>query len=321
MGKYKVAISDCDHGAMEVEKKVFGEADIAWELFDCKTEDDVIRYCADAEGILSQYAPIKARAIEKLPRLKALSRYGVGVDNLDIGSATRKGIAVCNVPDYCQDDVSTHAMALLLDLVRKVTRLSNDVARGGWDFKLAGSVPRTAGKTLGLFGLGGIARIMARKALGFDMNVLACDPYVRKTDLQVTLVDLNELLARSDFLSLHAPFTPETERIINTDTISRMKTGACLINTSRGKLVDEKALAEALKNGKLAGAALDVLSSEPPEKGNPLVGLPNIIITPHISFFSNESFIELKEKAARNLVEVLTGLPARYCLNREVLKR
>lgn len=127
MGKYKVAISDCDHGAMEVEKNVFGEADIAWELFDCKTEDDVIRYCADVDGILSQYAPIKARAIEKLPRLKVLSRYGVGVDNLDIGSATRKGIAVCNVPDYCQDDVSTHAMALLLDLVRKVTRLSNDV--------------------------------------------------------------------------------------------------------------------------------------------------------------------------------------------------
>jgi D-3-phosphoglycerate dehydrogenase len=195
------------------------------------------------------------------------------------------------------------------------------VARGGWDFKLAGSVPRTAGKTLGLFGLGGIARIMARKALGFDMKVLAYDPYVRKTDLQVTLVDLDELLAKSDFLSLHAPFTPETERIINTDTISRMKTGACLINTSRGKLIDEKALAEALKNGKLAGAALDVLSSEPPEKDNPLVGLPNIIITPHSSFFSNESFIELKEKAARNLVEVLTGLPARYCLNREVLKR
>lgn len=319
MSGFKVIISDCDHGTVEVEKKVFEAAGFEWKLLDCKTEDEVIARCADADGILSQYAPIKAAAVEKLEGLKVLSRYGVGVDNLDVEAATRKGVAVCNVPDYCQDDVSTHAIALLLDLVRKVTVLHNDVAGGGWDFRVAGPIPRTAGKTLGLLGFGAIARMTARKALGFDMRVLAYDPYVKSTDLDVSLVDLDTLLAESDFLSLHAPATKETEGIINAGTIARMKDGVCIVNTSRGKLVDEKALAGALSSGKVGGAALDVLTGEPPEKGNPLVGLPNVIITPHSSFFSNESFDELKEKAARNMVEVLTGQRVRYCLNREVL--
>jgi len=320
MGKFKVAISDCDHGTVEIEKRIFTAAGIDCELYQCKTEDEVIELCSEAHGILSQYAPIKARAIENLPNLKALSRYGVGVDNLDVDAATRRGIAVCNVPDYCQDEVSTHTMALLLDLVRKVTKLNNDVCRGGWDFSIAGSVPRTEGKTLGLFGFGQIARVVARKALGFKMRVIAYDPYVKETDMEVSLVSLDELLAQADFLSLHAPLTPETEGIINEDTLSRMKPGALLINTSRGKLVDENSLAAALRSGHLAGAALDVLCCEPPPEDNPLRGLDNVIITPHTSYYSDESFAELKEKAARNLVEVLTGLPVHYCLNPETLQ-
>jgi D-3-phosphoglycerate dehydrogenase / 2-oxoglutarate reductase len=319
MGKFKVAISDCDHGTIEVEKKVFKEADIDFELFQCKTEDEVIKLCGDAQGILSQYSPIKAKAIGQLANLKVLSRYGVGVDNLDVPAATRAGVAVCNVPDYCQDDVSTHAMALLLDLVRRVTKLHNDVRNGGWDFRVAGSVPRTAGKVLGLLGFGAIARMVARKALAFKMEVIAYDPFVTRTEMDVRLVELDELLTQSDFLSLHAPATRETEKIINSVTLSKMKPGSYLINTSRGKLVDEQAIADAIRKGRLAGAGLDVMCSEPPEKGNPLVGLENVILTPHTSFFSNESFNELKEKAARNMVEVLTGAPVRYCMNRDVL--
>jgi D-3-phosphoglycerate dehydrogenase len=320
MGKIKLVISDCDHGTVEVEKRVFEEAGFDWELLDCKSEDEVIEHCAGAAGILSQYAPIKARAIASLPELKVLSRYGVGVDNLDLEAASRAGVAVCNVPDYCQDDVSTHAFALLLDLVRKVTRLAVDTASGGWDFRLAGSVPRTEGKTLGLLGFGAIGRIVARKALGFNMKVLAYDPYIKSTEMDVKLVGLDELLRQSDFLSIHAPLTAETEKVINAESISKMKDGAYLVNTSRGALVDEKALADALKSGKLAGAGLDVLTREPPEKDNPLRGLENIVITPHSSFFSNESFNELKEKAARNMVEVLTGKQVSYLLNRDALK-
>lgn len=320
MGKLKVVISDCDHGTVEVEKKVFEEAGFDWELLDCETEDEVIENCTGAAGILSQYASIKARAIASLPELKVLSRYGVGVDNLDLEAASRAGVAVCNVPDYCQDDVSTHAFTLLLDLVRKVTRLAVDTASGGWDFRLAGSVPRTEGKTLGLLGFGAIGRIVARKALGFNMKVLAYDPYVKSTEMDVRLVGLDELLRDSDFVSLHAPLTPETEKIVNAESLSKMKDGAYLVNTSRGALVDEKALADALKSGKLGGAGLDVLTQEPPEKENPLLGLDNIVITPHSSFFSDESFKELKEKAARNMVEVLTGAPVSYLLNRDAFK-
>lgn len=321
MGKFKVIISDCDHGTVAVEKAVFEAAGFDWELAECKTEDEVIAYCAGAAGILSQYAPIKARAIETLSgSLKVLSRYGVGVDNLDVDSATAAGVAVCNVPDYCQDDVSTHAIALLLDLARKLTRLHNHTAAGGWDFRAAGSVPRTAGKTLGLVGLGAIARHTARKALGFGMKVLAFDPYVHHTDLEVSLVSLDELYARSDFISLHAPLTSQTAKMVNAKSIARMKDGVYIVNTSRGGLVDEAALADALASGKVAGAGLDVLVSEPPASGCPLIGLANVIITPHISFFSNESFEELKTKAARNMVEVLSGGPVTYCLNRNVLK-
>jgi len=320
MGKLKVVISDCDHGTVETEQKVFEQAGLDWELLDCKSEDDVIAGCAGAAGILSQYAPIKARAIDSLPGLKVLSRYGVGVDNLDVEAASRAGVAVCNVPDYCQDDVSTHAFALLLDLVRGVTGLAKDTASGGWDFRLAGSVPRTRGKTLGLLGFGAIGRIVARKALGFEMKVIAYDPYINSTEMDVRLVGLEELLRESDFISIHAPLTAETKKVINAASISKMKDGAYLVNTSRGALVDEQALADAIKSGKLAGAGLDVLTREPPEKDNPLPGLDNVVITPHSSFFSEESFQELKEKAARNMVEVLSGAPARYLLNRDKLK-
>ncbi|MFH1069862.1 MAG: C-terminal binding protein [Candidatus Glassbacteria bacterium] len=320
MGKIKVIISDCDHGTVEVEKGIFEAAGFDWKLADCKTEEDVIRQCAGAAGILSQYAPIKARAVQALAgSLKVLSRYGVGVDNLDVAAATAAGVAVCNVPDYCQDDVSTHALALLLDLLRKVTRLHNDTAAGGWNFRVAGPVPRTAGKTLGLVGFGAIARQTARKALGFGMKVLAYDPYVKETDRPVSLVSLDELYEASDFISLHAPATPQTSRMIGAEAIAKMKDGVYIVNTSRGALVDEAALAAAVTNGKVAGAGLDVLTKEPPENGNPLVGLANVIITPHTSFFSNESFVELKAKAARNMVEVLTGAPVTYCLNPSVL--
>ncbi len=320
MSKARVIISDCDHGTIEAEKEVFEKAGLEWELLECRTEDEVIAQCSSAAGILSQYAPIKKKALAALSGLKVLSRYGVGVDNLDVPAATAAGVAVCNVPDYCQDEVSTHAMALLLDIVRGVSVLHTDTAAGGWEFSLAGSVPRTTGRTLGLVGFGAIARMTARKALGFGMKVLAFDPYVKETGMDVELTSLDSLLAASDFVSLHAPLTEETNKMINAGTLGKMKDGVYLVNTSRGGLVDESALADAVRGGKVAGAGLDVLTSEPPEQGNPLVGLKNVVLTPHSSFFSDDSFVELKHKAAMNMVEVIEGRQPTYCLNPDVLK-
>ncbi|MFC1544796.1 C-terminal binding protein [Gemmatimonadota bacterium] len=319
MSKPRVVISDCDHGTVEAEKEVFEQAGLEWELFDCRREDEVIARCQGAAGILSQYAPIKKDAIAALKGLKVLSRYGVGVDNLDVAAATAAGVAVCNVPDYCQDEVSTHALALLLDIVRGVSLQHGDVAAGGWDFRVAGSVPRTAGRTLGLVGFGAIARMTARKALGFGMKVIAFDPYINQTDMDVQLTDLDSLLSESDFISLHAPLTDETNKIINAGTLAKMKDGAYLVNTSRGGLVDEAALADAVRGGKVAAAGLDVLTNEPPEHGNPLVGLKNVVLTPHASFFSNDSIVELKRKSALNMVEVIEGRKVSYCLNPSVL--
>ena len=320
MSKARVIISDCDHGTVEAEKEVFEQAGLEWELLDCRSEDDVIAQCQGAAGILSQYAVIKQKAIPALKELKVLSRYGVGVDNLDIAAATAAGVAVCNVPDYCQDEVSTHAMALLLDIVRGVSALHTDTAAGGWEFSVAGSVPRTAGRTLGLVGFGAIARMTARKALGFGMKVVAFDPYVKETDMDVELTSLENLLSSSDFISLHAPLTAETGKMINAETLAKMKDGVYLVNTSRGGLVDEAALAGAVRSGKVAGAGLDVLTSEPPEQGNPLVGLKNVVLTPHSSFFSDDSFVELKRKAAMNMVEIIEGRQPSYCMNPDVLK-
>ena len=320
MSKTRVVISDCDHGTVEAEQEIFEQAGLEWELLDCRTEDEVIARCAGAAGVLSQYAPIKQKAIAALSGLKVLSRYGVGVDNLDVAAATAAGVAVCNVPDYCQDEVSTHAMALLLDIVRGVSAMHTDTAAGGWDFRVAGSVPRTAGRTLGLIGFGAIARMTARKALGFGMKVLAFDPYVKETEMDVELTGLDNLLSASDFISLHAPLTEQTNKMINAETLAKMKDGVYLVNTSRGALVDEAALAEAVRGGKGAGAGLDVLTSEPPEQGNPLVGLKNVVLTPHSSFFSDDSFVELKRKAAMNVVEIIEGRRPTYCLNPDALK-
>ncbi len=320
MSEARVIISDCDHGTVAAEQEVFEQAGLKWELLDCRTEEQVIAQCAGAAGILSQYAPIKEKALAALSGLKVLSRYGVGVDNLDVAAATAAGVAVCNVPDYCQDEVSTHAMALLLDIVRGVSAMHADTAGGGWDFRVAGSVPRTAGRTLGLIGFGAIARMTARKALGFGIKVLAFDPYVKETEMDVELTGLDNLLAESDFISLHAPLTEQTNKMIDAEALAKMKDGVYLVNTSRGALVDEAALAEAVRGGKVAGAGLDVLTSEPPEQGNPLTGLKNVVLTPHSSFFSDDSFVELKRKAAVNMVEIIGGRRPGYCLNPEVLK-
>ncbi len=320
MSEARVIISDCDHGTVAAEQEVFEQAGLEWELLDCHSEDEVIARCAGAAGILSQYAPIKKKAVAALSGLKVLSRYGVGVDNLDVAAATAAGVAVCNVPDYCQDEVSTHAMALLLDLVRGVSAMHADTAAGGWDFRVAGSVPRTAGRTLGLIGFGAIARMTARKALGFGIKVLAFDPYVKETEMDVELTGLDDLLAASDFISLHAPLTDQTNKMIDAEALAKMKDGVYLVNTSRGALVDEAALAEAVRGGKVAGAGLDVLTNEPPEQGNPLVGLKNVVLTPHSSFFSDDSFVELKRKAALNMVEIIKGRRPSYCLNPDVLK-
>lgn len=317
----KVVITDCDHPSVEIERKVFSEIDPEFVLAYCNTEDEVIETAKDADGIINQYAPITKRVIKSLKKCKVIARYGVGVDNIDIEAATEYGIIVANVPDYCVDEVSTHAMALILSCARVITLLDNKIRDKKWDFTLAKPLFRTKGKTLGLFGLGRIARVVAQKASGFGFKIIAYDPYVSKVDDEIELVEFSKLLSNSDFISIHSPLTDETRHLFGENNLRAMKRTAYLINTSRGPIVDEEALYNILKKRWIAGAALDVMEKEPPDWENLLLKLDNLIITPHISFYSEESYVELKTKTAKAVLSVLKGKLPRAMVNPQAINK
>ena len=311
----KVVITDCDHPSVEIEKEIFSEIDPEFLLAHCITEDEVIEAAKDADGIINQYAPITRRVIESLKVCKVIARYGVGVDNIDIEAATEYGIIIANVPDYCVDEVSTHTMALILACARGITLLDGKISEKKWDFTLAKPLFRTQGKTLGLFGLGRIAKMVAQKALGFGFKIIAYDPYVSKVDDEIALVEFSQLLSDSDFVSIHVPLTAETRYSFGENELKKMKKTAYLINTSRGPVINEKDLYIALKEKWIAGAALDVMEKEPPNWETLLPKLDNLIITPHISFYSEESYVELKTKTAKAVLSVLKGGLPRAMVN------
>ncbi len=316
----KVVITDCDHPSVEIERKVLNEIKSEFVLAHCNTKDEVTKVAHDADGIINQYAPIDRRVIESLKRCKVIARYGVGVDNIDIEAATEHKIIVANVPDYCVDEVSTHAIALILACARGITLLDRKRREKRWDFTLAKPLFRTKGKTLGLFGLGKIARAVAQKASGFGFKIIAYDPYVSKVNRGIKLVEFSQLLSDSDFISIHSPLTDETRHLFGENKLKTMKKTAYLINTARGPIINEKDLYVALKEKWIAGAALDVMEKEPPDWGNPLLKLDNLIITPHISFYSEESYVELKTKTAKAVLSVLKGELPRTFVNPQVVK-
>ena len=319
--KFKIIITDCDHPSVEIEKKILSEINSELTLETCKTEEDVIAVASDADGIINQYAPFTRKVIKSLNRCKIIARYGVGVDNIDVEAATEQHIIVANVPDYCLDEVSTHALGLILASARKIIFLDRKVRERTWDFKIAKPLFRTQGKILGLFGLGRIARMVAQKALGFGFKVIAFDPYVSEANSKIEMVTLKRLLSDSDFLSIHVPLTDETRHSFSENKLRTMKKTAYLVNTSRGPIVDEKALYVALKEKWIAGAALDVMENEPPDWEDPLLKLDNVIITPHSSFYSEESYVELKTKVAESVRSVLQGELPRAMVNPQVIKR
>jgi D-3-phosphoglycerate dehydrogenase len=253
-----------------------------------------------------------------------VARTGIGVDTVDMPTATALGIIVTNVPDYCIDEVSDHALALLLSLTRKVVSATAAVRAGGWGVKLAVPIARHRGRTLGLVGFGKIPQALVPKAQAIGFQVIAFDPYIPPEGgarLGVRMVDFQTLLGESDVVSIHAPLTDETKGLFGDREFGRMKAGAFLINTSRGPLIQGAALVRALESGRLAGAGLDVLDVEPPPAGSPLLTLPNVALTPHIGYYSEESQIELQTKAAQEVRRVLTGETPRNVVNREVLPR
>lgn len=321
MEKFKVVVTDHVYPSLDLEREKLKE--INAELIEAtgKTEKEIIEAARDSDAILVCYAEITKNVIDSLEKCKIIARSGIGVNNVDVEAATKRGIRVTNVPDYCVDEVSDHALALILALARNIIKLNNNVKSKRWSFNNCKPMYRLKGKVLGLIGFGRIARNLAEKAKAIGFKIITSDPFIGEKaakDYGVELVGLKELLRESDFISLHAPLTPETHKMIGINELKMMKKTAFIVNTSRGGLIDEEALYKALTEKWISGAALDVLSSEIFDPSNPLIGLDNVILTPHAAFYSEESLKELREKTVDEIIRALTGRPSRNLVNKEV---
>ncbi len=324
MSRFKVVVTDYVFPDLDLERAMLAASDVGLATTEGTAENQLIEAAHDADALMVGYAKITRKVIESLERCKMMVRYGIGMDNVDIPAATERGIALANVPDYCVDEVADHTFALLLACARKVTQLDRMVKGGGWDFKAHRPVYRLRGKILGLLGFGRIAQEVARRARGFGLEPIAHDPYVAPlvaADHGVALVDVASLLARSDYLSVHAPLSPSTKGFLGRDQLRMMKPTATVICTSRGGIVDEDALLAALQAGELAGAGLDVLAGEPARKDAPLVGHPNLVITPHCGFYSEEAMHDLRVKSVEEVQRGLAGTRLRCCVNPQVYGR
>jgi D-3-phosphoglycerate dehydrogenase / 2-oxoglutarate reductase len=310
-----IAVTDSPFPSLDPAKAALARIDPDLRVANSASAEDILAVGRDADAILVTYAKLPGDLLRQLRRCKAIGRFGLGVDNIDIATATELGITVTYVPDYCMQEVSDHAMALLLALARKVPQSNALVQAGRWDMPAVVPIHRLAGRVLGLVGFGNIPRALAPKAKAFGLRVVAHDPNVSQHALAavgVESISFDRLLEISDFVSIHAPLLPVTRGLFNAEVFGKMKQGACLINTARGPLVDEDALLAALDSGRLAGAALDVVAVEPLPKESRLIGRDNVVLTPHTGFYSVEALNELQTKCAADVARVLSGEPPVY---------
>ena len=283
------------------------------------TEDELIAECADADALMVLREPITARVLAALPKLKVIGRFGVGLDTIDVDAATKAGVQITYVPDSNIDEVSTHALAMILALTRRLKLFDTAVRAGRWKALADGNgMIRPDRQTLGLIGFGQIGRLTAKKAAAFGYSIIAYDPHMPADRIEAAgakPVSLDTLIETADVISLHVPFTPETRNILSRDAVARMRPGAMVINVARGGLIDEEALAEALKSGHLSAAGLDTLESEPPSADNPLLQLDNVLLSPHAAHFSTQSYAEVRSKVFADVVAVLKGEKPKYPVN------
>jgi D-3-phosphoglycerate dehydrogenase len=310
-----IAVTDSPFPSLDPARAALARVAPELRMAASPSADDILKVARDADAVLVTYARLPAELLRQLTRCKTIGRFGLGVDNIDIKAAAELGITVTYVPDYCMHEVSDHAMALLLALARKIP-FSNKLVQGGrWEMPAVVPIHRLAGRVLGLVGFGNIPRALAPKAKAFGLRVVAHDPFVAGAALAAVGVEgksFDELLAISDFVSVHAPLTPATRGLFNADAFRKMKKGSILINTARGPLVDEAALVAALDAGWLGAAALDVVEVEPPVRDSRLLCRDNLILTPHTAFYSVEALDELQTKCASDVARVLLGEPPVY---------
>ena len=324
MARTKVVVTDHLFSSLEEERRMFAQMDAELVEGQCRDEEETMALSRDADAILNTYAPMTEKVIGALQKCRVIVRFGIGVDNVDVQAATRKGIMVANTTDYCIDEVADQAMALLLACARGLFSSAKIARDPAWDFKQMPRLTRIRGQTLGLLGVGRIGSAVAARARGFGLRILGYDPYVSDkvaSDMGVHLVDFETLLRESDFISIHLPLNSETTRMVGEDAFGKMKSTAFLINVARGKIVDQAALCQALETRKIAGAALDVLETEPPPSDDPILRLSHVILTPHAAWYSEQSRMDMRQRAVGQVVSVLKGELPYSLVNREVLEK
>jgi D-3-phosphoglycerate dehydrogenase len=315
MARLLIAVTDSPFPSLDPAKAALARVDPELRMAKTALTDDILAVARDADAVFVTYAKLPRELLTQLRRCKVIGRFGLGVDNIDTKAAAELGITVTYVPDYCMHEVSDHAMALLLALARKIPFSNKLVQAGRWEMPAVVPLHRLSGRVLGLVGFGNIPRALVPKGKAFVLRVLAHDPFVSRDVFEaagVEPVSFEELLAHSDFVSIHAPLSPATRGLFNTEVFGKMKTGAILINTARGPLVDETALIAALDAGRIGAAALDVVAVEPLALDSRLIGRDNVILTPHTAFYSVEALDELQRKCASDVARVLSGEPPVY---------
>ena len=325
----KVAVTDYIEDNLDWESKQLAEAgiDFAFHQLKFQPEDEIVQKIGDADIVLVNMVKITDSLLSKLPRCKLLIRHGIGYDNVDVAACTKHGVEFAYQPDYCKEDVAEHAIALIFACGRKVVSsrrtLEESSRTGKWDFSGLFPISRLDGKTLGIVGVGRIGSRVYRKLKTFGFRILGADPYLsekRIAELGLEFVSREELFRQSDFITIHTPLNDETRNLVNATSLSWMKPTAYLINTSRAGMVNVEALTEALKNKRIAGAALDVYEVEPPPPTFPLFGFENVILTPHIGWASEEAGWEIRQSILNDILAFAKGGHARCVVNKEILK-
>lgn len=314
-----VAITDYSFPTLEIEEAALQPHGFTIRSGQCKTPDLLIPLVKDVDAVITQFAPVNADVIAQMQKAKVIVRYGIGVDNVDLAAARERGIPVCNVPDYCIDEVADHTLAFILGTTRQVVPNTLHLRDGKWG--LAGSLAdlRTLrDQTVGIVGFGRIGRAVAARLAPFQSRRLVFDPAVDAATIRASgcePVTLDALLAESDIVTLHCPSTPQTKKLLNADSLSRMKCGAIVINLARGDLIDTAAFVAALQSGQLSAAAIDVCDPEPIPADSPLRSMPNVISAAHIASASPKAVRTLRETAARIATMALRGEPLPNIVN------
>lgn len=306
----------------DTEKELVEQTGADLEIIDINSKEELIESATDPIGIMTIETKIDASVIEAFPNLEFISVHGIGVDMVDVEAATERGIPVFNTPEYCIEEVATHTMSLILACERRVCQYNSDIKSGGWDYKLEGPIRRLSTKTVGVVGLGGIGVEVVKRIESFDVDIIGYDPYVSEEEMDqygVEKIDFDSLCERSDIVTVHTPLTESTMNLLDASAFERMNPGITLVNAARGGIIDHTALYEALVDGTVAYAGLDVLENEPPDEDR-ILELDNVVVTPHAAWYSADALEELQCTAGENVAEFMRGNRPEYVVNSSVLE-